>query len=60
MNLPVVQGNYHWNFPSIRNKDSLSDFIERYGFSVIEMKLVYGGVVPVGVTIAKKERNIIR
>ncbi|MGP1393698.1 MAG: class I SAM-dependent methyltransferase [Candidatus Cryptobacteroides sp.] len=36
------------------NKEQFSDFIERYGFAVVEMKLVYGGIAPVGVMIAKK------
>ncbi len=36
------------------NQKQLEDFIEEYGFSVVEMKLVYGGLAPVGVMIAKR------
>ena len=36
------------------DKKRFEDFIEKYGFSVIEMKLVHGGLAPVGVMIAKK------
>ncbi|MEG1432674.1 class I SAM-dependent methyltransferase [Eubacterium sp.] len=36
------------------NKKQFEEFIEKYGFSVIEMKLVYGGLAPVGVMIAKR------
>ena len=39
-------------------KKQFEDFIEKYGFSVVEMKLVYGGLAPVGVMIAHKtEKN---
>ncbi|MDY2959765.1 MAG: methyltransferase domain-containing protein [Hornefia sp.] len=36
------------------NKKQFCDFVESYGFSAVEMKLVYGGLAPVGVMIAKK------
>lgn len=36
------------------DKKQFEDFIEKYGFSVIEMKLVHGGLAPVGVMIAKR------
>lgn len=36
------------------DKKEFEDFIEEYGFSVIEMKLVHGGLAPVGVMIAKR------
>ncbi len=36
------------------NKNQFEDFTEEYGFSVVEMKLVYGGLAPIGVMIAKK------
>ena len=36
------------------NGKQFIDFIEEYGFSVLEMKLVYGGLAPVGVMIAQK------
>lgn len=36
------------------DKKQFEDFIEEYGFSVVEMKLVYGGLAPVGVMIAKR------
>ncbi|WP_428842294.1 class I SAM-dependent methyltransferase [Peptoniphilus catoniae] len=36
------------------NKKQFEDFIEEYGFSVVEMKLVHGGLAPIGVLIAKK------
>ena len=36
------------------NKKQFEDFIEAYGFSVLEMKLAYGGLAPIGVMIAKK------
>ena len=36
------------------NKEEFEDFIEEYGFSTVEMKLVYGGLAPIGVMIAKK------
>ena len=39
------------------NKEQFSDFIEGYGFAVVEMNLVYGGIAPVGVMIAKKFAN---
>ena len=35
-------------------KNQFKDFIEKYGFSVVEMKLVYGGLAPIGVMIAQK------
>lgn len=37
------------------NQKQFKDFVGEYGFSVAEMKLVYGGLVPVGVMIAYKE-----
>ena len=36
------------------DKAQFSNFIERYGFSVVEMQLVYGGVAAVGTMVAKK------
>ena len=36
------------------NKKQFEDFVEEYGFSVVEMKLVYAGIAPIGVLIAKK------
>ena len=36
------------------NKKQFEDFIEEYGFSVLEMELVYGSLAPVGVMIAQK------
>lgn len=34
------------------DKNQFKDFIEEYGFSVVEIKLAYGGLAPVGVMIA--------
>ena len=36
------------------NEKQFEDFIEEHGFKVVEMKLVYGGLAPIGVMIAKK------
>ena len=36
------------------DKNQFKDFIEEYGFSVVEMKLAYGGLAPMGVMIAQK------
>ena len=36
-------------------RDYLKEFIHEYGFSVAEMKLVNGGLAPVGVMIAYKK-----
>lgn len=36
------------------NKKQFEDFIEEYGFSIVEMKLVHEGLAPIGVLIAKK------
>lgn len=36
------------------NKNQFEDFIEKYGFSVLEIELVYGGIAPIGVMIAQK------
>ena len=36
------------------DKNQFEDFIEEYGFTVLEMELVYGGLAPVGVMIAQK------
>ena len=36
------------------NKEQFEDFIEEYGFSVVEMKFVYGGLAPIGVMIARR------
>ena len=36
------------------NKKQFEDFVLEYGFSVAEMKLVYAGIAPIGVLIAKK------
>ena len=37
------------------DKKQFEEFIIKYGFSVAEMKLVHGGLVPVGVLIAYKK-----
>lgn len=37
------------------DKKEFEDFIKEYGFSVVEMKLVYGGLAPIGVMIAYKK-----
>lgn len=37
------------------NKKQFEDFTHEYGFSVAEMKLVSGGIAPVGVMIAYKK-----
>ena len=37
------------------NKKQFKDFIEEYGFSVVEMNLIHGGFAPVGVMIAYKK-----
>lgn len=39
------------------DKKQFEDFIEEYGFSVLEMNSVQGGLVPVGVMIAKRENK---
>lgn len=39
------------------DKKQFEDFIEEYGFSLLEMKSVQGGLVPVGVMIAKRENK---
>ena len=36
------------------DKKQFEDFIDEYGFSVLEMELVYGGLAPIGVMIAQK------
>ena len=36
------------------NKEQFKNFIEKYGFSVLDMRLVYGGLAPIGVMIAEK------
>lgn len=36
------------------DKKEFEDFIKEYGFSVVEMKLVYGSLAPIGVMIAYK------
>lgn len=36
------------------DKKEFESFIKEYGFSVIEMKLVYGSLAPIGVLIAQK------
>ena len=36
------------------NKNQFEDFVEKHGFSVVEIKLVYGGLAPIGVMIAQK------
>ena len=36
------------------NKKQFEDFVEEYGFSVVDMKLAYGAVAPIGVMIAQK------
>lgn len=36
------------------DKKEFEDFIKEYGFSIVEMKLVYGGLAPIGVIVAKK------
>lgn len=37
------------------NKKQFKDFIEEYGFSVVEMNLIHGGLAPIGVMIAYKK-----
>lgn len=37
------------------NQESFKEFVEKHGFSVLEMNLAYGGLAPIGVMIAKKE-----
>ena len=37
------------------NKKQFKDFIEKYGFSVVEMNLIHGGLAPIGVMIAYKK-----
>jgi hypothetical protein len=37
------------------DKKQFEEFIHEYGFSVAEMKLVNGGLAPVGVMIAYKK-----
>lgn len=39
------------------DKKQFEDFIKEYGFSVLEMKLVRGGIAPVGVMIAKHKSS---
>lgn len=39
------------------DKNQFEDFVKEYGFSVVEMKLVYGGLAPVGVIIAYKKQS---
>lgn len=39
------------------DKNQFEEFVEEYGFTVLEMKLVYGGLAPIGVMIAKKYIN---
>ena len=36
------------------DKKDFEDFIEGYGFSLVEMKLVYGGFSPIGVMVGRK------
>lgn len=36
------------------NKKQFEDFIKEYGFSIIEMLLVYGALAPIGVMVAKR------
>lgn len=36
------------------DKEQFEVFFDEYGFSVLEMELVYGGLAPIGVMIAKK------
>ena len=36
------------------NKNQFEDFVEKHGFSVVGIKLVYGGLAPIGVMIAQK------
>lgn len=36
------------------DKKQFKDFTHEYGFSVVEIKLAYGGLAPIGVLIAKK------
>ena len=37
------------------NKKQFKDFIEKHGFSVVEMNLIHGGLAPIGVMIAYKK-----
>lgn len=36
------------------NKEQFKKFIEEYGFSIVEMNLLYGALAPIGVMIAEK------
>lgn len=36
------------------DKKEFEDFIKEYGFSIVEMKLVYGVLAPIGMMVAKK------
>lgn len=36
------------------NKEEFEAFVEKYGISVLDMRLVYGGLAPIGVMIAEK------
>jgi hypothetical protein len=36
------------------NQESFKEFVEKNGFSVLEMNLAYGGLAPIGVMIAQK------
>lgn len=37
------------------DKKEFEDFIKEFRFSVVEMKLAYGGLAPIGVMIAYKK-----
>lgn len=37
------------------NQELFKEFVEKNGFSVLEMNLAYGGLAPIGVMIAQKE-----
>ena len=37
------------------DKKQFKDFIEKHGFSVVEMNLIHGGLAPIGVMIAYKK-----
>ena len=43
---------YHFNEDA--NKENFCEFITDYGFTVVKVNLVDGGLAPVGVLIAKK------
>ena len=51
--LPLNQSGDKIQLPN--NKKQFKDFIEKHGFSVVEMNLIHGGLAPIGVMIAYKK-----